>query len=207
VIVRRSVPFEDLNLMLTRLINNWVYGGAMAGLLFLLLLPALASGWSLALLAVVLQLPAYMLHQYEEHDDDRFRQFFNRTMFGGREVLSRAAVFVINVPGVWGVIAVSIYLARFVDIGFGLIAVYLVLVNALVHVIHALVFRSYNPGLATAVGIFLPVGGYGLWQIDRAGGGNASLQALGIGSALVIHAAIIAYAKHKSGSSSLAVGA
>jgi hypothetical protein len=193
--------------MLTRLINCWVYGGALAGLLILLLLPALAGGWSLALTAIVLQLPAYMLHQYEEHDDDRFRQFFNRTLFGGREVLSRAAVFVINVPGVWGVIAAAIYLARFVDIGFGLIAVYLTLVNALVHVVHAAVFHRYNPGLITAVGMFLPVSGYGLWQIERAGGGDASLHMLGLGLAVAIHAAILAYAKLKSGTNSLTAAA
>ncbi len=71
---------------------------AAGGLLLFALLPALVTGWSLALVAVLLQLPVYMLHQYEEHDDDRFRRFFNHTMFGGREVLSRRAVFVINVP-------------------------------------------------------------------------------------------------------------
>jgi hypothetical protein len=200
-----SAPTKDIKPMLTRLINYWVYGGALAGLLFLVLLPALAGGWSLALTAVVLQLPIYMLHQYEEHDNDRFRLFFNRTIFGGREVLSRAAVFMINVPGVWGVIAVSIYLARFVDIGFGLIAVYLTLVNALVHVLHAVVFHRYNPGLATAVGLFLPVGGYGLWQIERAGGGDAAMQMLGLGVAVVVHAAMLAYARHKSGTISLPV--
>jgi len=111
------------------------------------------------------------------------------------------------VPGVWGVIAVAIYLARFVDIGFGLIAVYLTLVNALVHVVHAAVFRRYNPGLTTAVGMFLPMGGYGLWQIERAGGGEPALHVLGLGVAVAIHAAILAYARHKSGTSALTAAA
>ena len=103
--------------MFTRLTHYWVYGGSLAGLLLLVLMPVLASGWPIALTMVFLQLPVYMLHQYEEHDDDRFRQFFNRVLFGGREVLSSAAVFLINVPGVWGVIAVSFCLAWSVNIG------------------------------------------------------------------------------------------
>ena len=184
--------------MLTRLINNWVYGGALAGLLLFALLPALVTGWSLALVAVLLCLPVYMLHQYEEHDNDRFRRFFNQTLFGGREVLSRGAVFVINVPGVWGVIAISFCLARFVNIGFGLIAVYLTLVNALVHVVAAVKQRHYNPGLATAVAVFLPASIFGLWQINEAGGGSPAMQALGLGAAIGIHVAIIAYARIKS---------
>jgi hypothetical protein len=184
--------------MLARLINYWVYGGALAGLLLLILLPALTTGWSLALVAVLLQLPVYMLHQYEEHDDDRFRQFFNHTMFGGREVLSRGAVFLINVPGVWGVIAVSFCLARFVNIGFGLIAVYLTLVNAVVHLGPAFALRRYNPGLVTAVAVFFPVGGFALWQINQAGGGSLAMQALGLGVAIGIHVAIIVYARLRS---------
>jgi hypothetical protein len=186
---------KEAKIMLARLINSWVYGGTLAGLLLLVLLPALATGWSLALVAVLLQLPVYMLHQYEEHDNDRFRQFFNQTMFGGREVLSRGAVFVINVPGVWGVIAASFCLARFVNIGFGLIAVYLTLVNAVVHVISAVALKRYNPGLVSAVAVFLPASIFGLWQIDQAGGGAVAMQALGLGSAIAIHVAILVYAR------------
>ncbi len=57
--------------MLSRLIANWVYGGFLAGLLLVLLEPVLTRSWAPALAAVFLQLPVYMLHQYEEHDHDR----------------------------------------------------------------------------------------------------------------------------------------
>jgi Na+-transporting NADH:ubiquinone oxidoreductase subunit NqrE len=105
---------------------------------------------------------------------------------------------VINVPGVWGVIGAAFCLARFVDIGFGLIAVYLTLVNALVHIASSLVLKRYNPGLASAVAVFLPVGGFGLWQIVAAGGGTAAMQALGLGSAVGTHLAIVGYARLKN---------
>lgn len=184
--------------MIKRLITHWVYGGALAGVLILCLFPLMARPWSAALAWTVLMLPVYMLHQYEEHDDDRFRLFFNQTIGGGKEVLSHLAVFVINVPGVWGVIAVSAYLAADVNIGFGLIAVYLALVNAAVHIVHALIFRKYNPGLITAIVLFIPAGSAAIWEIDRAGGGRWEMQALGIAIAVGIHAAIIGYVRWRS---------
>jgi hypothetical protein len=52
--------------MLDRLRDNWVYGGFLAALMLLALTPILESGWPLALLLIWLQLPVYMLHQYEE---------------------------------------------------------------------------------------------------------------------------------------------
>jgi hypothetical protein len=193
--VTSKPPTKESKIMLARLINYWVYGGTLAGLLLLVLMPALVTGWSVALVAVLLQLPTYMLHQYEEHDNDRFRQFANRVVFGNREVLSRGAIFVINVPGVWGVIAAAFFLARFVDIGYGLIAVYLTLVNAVVHVVAAVALKRYNPGLATAVIVFLPVGAFGWWQIVQSGGGSAGMQVLGLATAIGIHVAIVAYAR------------
>lgn len=183
--------------MVTRLIQYWVYGGFLAGILLLILLPELARTWSPALFAVFLQLPVYMLHQYEEHDDDRFRLFVNRTIGGGLDVLSPGAVFVINVPGVWGVIAASFLLSANVSPGYGLIAVYLTLVNALVHVAAALATRLYNPGLVSALLLFVPAGGLGLWQLQRTGEVGWADHLLGLLVAVGIHVAIIVYVQVK----------
>lgn len=62
--------------MLQRLISNWVYGGALAGVLLFALSPLLLAYWPPPLAATFLLLPAYMIHQFEEHDHDRFRRFF-----------------------------------------------------------------------------------------------------------------------------------
>ena len=70
--------------MLNRLFCYWVYGGALAGVLLLLLAPVLVGGWPLVLVATFLHLPAYRLHQWEEHDGDRFRLFFNATAVASR---------------------------------------------------------------------------------------------------------------------------
>jgi hypothetical protein len=177
--------------MLSRLTQNWVYGGFLAGILLLILLPELARDWSVALLTVFVQLPVYMLHQYEEHDHDRFRLFLNRAM--GGEVLSHQAVFVINVPGVWGVIAASFYLASRVSIGYGLIAIDLPLVNALVHIANAVGSRSYNPGLGTAVLLFLPATVFGICELQRTGEVWWYHHVVGVLVAIGIHLAIIVY--------------
>jgi hypothetical protein len=178
------------SVMRERLIRNWVYGGFLAALILLALYPLLMSGRPESLRLTFLFLPIYMLHQYEEHDDDRFRLFFNKTIGAGLEVLTPAAVFVINILGVWLVIALACYLAAFVDPGFGLIAIYLAVVNALVHIIHAVVFRGYNPGLLTAVLLFLPIGFHAIARLDAGVGMNA----IGVVVAIAIHAAIMIYA-------------
>lgn len=102
-------------------------------------------------------------------------------------------MFVINVPGVRGVIAISLYLAWCVTGGFALIAVYLVLVNGIAHAVGGLVLRGYNPGLVTAVVLFFPLGAYALWQVPLAHGGTLACHAIGLLIALTIHAAIVAY--------------
>jgi hypothetical protein len=179
--------------MIHRLIRFWVYGGFLAALLLLGLMPVICRSWSLPLVLVFLQLPFYMLHQLEEHDDDRFRKFVNGLIGGGHDLLSDRAVFVINVPGVWGVNLASILLAATWDVGFGLIGVYLSLVNALVHCAQAIRLRCYNPGLITALVLFVPAGGMGLWKVGFAGTVVPAYHILGLGAAVVIHLAIVSH--------------
>lgn len=177
--------------MIHRLVTNWVYGGFLAGLLLLFLAPLFVHGWQPALTAAFFCLPAYMLHQYEEHDNDRFRIFMNRILADGHDALTLPAVFIINVPGVWGVIALSLWLAFWVNPGLTLIAVYLPFFNALIHIAHAVFMRSYNPGLVSAVVLFLPVCGWCLWTIQRSGHGTPAMHAIGLASALGIHLIIV----------------
>jgi hypothetical protein len=175
--------------MLNRLVDSWVYGGFLAALLLLVLGPLFVVAWPPAMIATFLCLPAYMIHQYEEHDNDRFRVYMNQLIGKGREVLSRRAVFVINIAGVWGVLAVVLWLAAF-RIGFGLIAAYLLLLNGLIHIVPAIVTRRYNPGLVTSIVVFLPLSIYCLVTIQNAGGGTAMMHALGIGIAFAEHVVI-----------------
>ena len=177
--------------------RNWMYAGLVAGLFLLALVPLLVGAWSLPLLMVYLQLPIYLLHQVEEHHGDRFRQFVNDNIAGGLPALTTPAVVFINVPGVWGVNLLALYLARFVDLGLGLIAVCLTLVNAIAHVASTLVLRRYNPGLVTALVLFLPVGSWALVAIARAPGVTTTYHVIGLSIAVLIHAAILVHVKQR----------
>jgi hypothetical protein len=182
-------------IMFGRLIANWVYGGFLAGLLMLFLTPVLVRSWPAPLVATFLCLPAYMIHQYEEHDNDRFRLYVNQKI--GRDALSPLAVFVINVPGVWGTVGISLALAASIRVGFGLIAMYLLVLNGGIHLVQAVIAREYNPGLGTAVALFLPLGGYGIACIQQAGGGSLSMHVTGALLAIGIHVAIIVHVLRK----------
>ena len=173
--------------------RNWMYAGFVAGLFLLAVLPLVASGWSSAMVAVFLQLPVYMVHQVEEHTGDRFRRFVNTRVAGVPNALTTTAVVVINVPMLWGVDLAAIYLARYVAIGWGLIAIYLTLVNAVLHIVGAGVLRAYNPGLGSAVILFLPVGIWGLVAVAGSPGVTAVQHIVAFAFAIIVHAGLAAH--------------
>lgn len=151
------IPSPD-DTRLGRLMRHWVYGGTLAGVLLLVLAPLFMTGWTPGEIAAFLALPVYMLHQYEEHDDDRFRRFVNQVMAGGVEALTIRAVFVINILFVWFALALVLWLMRALDMGWGSIAAWFLIVNALAHLGPAIGLRRYNPGLWTGLALFLPLG-------------------------------------------------
>jgi hypothetical protein len=189
------------------IVGNWMYAGLTAGLFLLVLVPLLAGVWSLALLLVYLHGPVYMLHQVEEHAGDRFRHFVNLHIGHGRNALTTAAVILINIPGVWGINLAALYLARFVDVGLGLIAVYLMLVNAPTHIIAAAVLRGYNPGLGSAVILFLPLSLWTLWVLAHTPGVGALDHVIGLAVAVLIHVALVVHVLRRAESPSTPLAA
>ncbi len=176
--------------MFNRLVANWVYGGFLAGVLLLALTPIFAAGWDGATTLVFLALPVYMIHQYEEHDADRFRRFVNKRLGGGREILTQADVFWINIVGVWVLLAADLWLVGRFVIGWGVFAAYFLLANAALHILQAIHLRGYNPGLGTAIALFLPLGFAELATLQPVATLAQSLA--GAGVTLVVYAAIIA---------------
>jgi Protein of unknown function with HXXEE motif len=172
----------------------WLWGARAGAPVLLALLPLLSGVWTWTMLFVFLQQPAYMLHQIEEHSADRFRAWVNDRLNDGLPVLTPTAVAIINIGGVWAVNAASLLLTGLIDTGFGLIAVYLTLVNAAVHILGALALRGYNPGLITAVLLFLPLGGAGLVLLaPQPWGAHLGALAFVTGG----HAAIVIYVRHR----------
>lgn len=142
-----------------RLARGWVYGGILFLPVMIALMPFLFTGSAdrAELLLVYSALPVYMIHQFEEHDRDRFRRFANALLRPRHAGLSRVDVLVINIVLVWYLLTLSFVLAGAFGVGWGMIAAYALLVNGLAHVGQGVALRRYNPGLGTAVAAFLPL--------------------------------------------------
>ena len=178
---------------MNKIFTDWVYGGLVAGCLLLFLFPLFTIAWPTYMKLCYLTLPVYMIHQYEEWGQDRFRIFINQHIANGKDLLTHKAGFVINIFGVWGVIAISLYLAYYFEPGYAAIAAFLVLVNALVHIAAALVLKMYNPGLITAIFLFLPLGSYLVYSINQVQGVEVDYQYFGLLVAVAIHVGIVLY--------------
>jgi hypothetical protein len=173
------------------LVRDWQWPAAalFAGLFLLAIFPVYAAAAGLAGALVFIQLPIYMLHQWEEHAGDRFRLYVNRVVGAGLPVLTPRAAFWINSLGVWGVDLVAVYLAWLIAPSAGLVAGYMALVNAAAHIVQAVARREYNPGLVTAVLLFLPAGGWCVWEV----GAGVGSHLIGLAAALAFNAVFIGH--------------
>jgi hypothetical protein len=61
------------------------------------------------------------------------------------------------------------------------------------HVLHAIIFGAYNPGLGTAIATFIPLGIYALITIQRSGAGTLWMHATGLVTTIGIHVLIIVH--------------
>lgn len=169
---------------------HWVAGAAFMAVALLALVPLLLRmAWPLPLLLLFLQLPAYMLHQVEEHAGDRFRTHINTVVCGGREGLRTLDVLWINIAGVWFIDGAALYAAVLVRPGWGLAAPYLMLVNAISHIGAAIALRGSNPGLLTAVFVFIPLSVATLATVPATLSDHVAALAI----AIAIHAAIVVH--------------
>lgn len=138
--------------MLSRIFQNWAYAALPFALFLLGLYPFVGADIELL---VYLSLPIYMIHQFEEHDDNRFALYLNAMMGKDRRGLDPRDVWVINVIFVWFFL-LAVFYAASVSPGWGVLAAYLLAINGFVHTVWALRFRAYNPGLWTAIALFIP---------------------------------------------------
>ena len=140
-----------------------------------------------------------MLHQYEEHDADRFRTFVNGFLGEDRVGLSPSDVLIINVVGVWMVTACVVGLCVLVHPGWAVTAAYLLAVNAIAHIGQGVALRRYNPGLGTSVLLFLPLAALIFWSAGSVATLGQHLAALVL--VVGLHALIAVRAMRPVGSS------
>jgi hypothetical protein len=185
----KTLPLNTL--ALNWLGKNWVTGAAFMAAGFVALVPAIASLLPLGLFLIFLHTPGYMIHQVEEHQGDRFRRFVNYRMFGGLNVLRVSDVLVINLPLVWGLNLGAFYAALAWGAGYGLVAPYTMLVNAVSHFGTSIRFKSYNPGVVTSALIFVPLSVLTIWIVGTVPSVGFTQHLIGFGLAILIHALIM----------------
>lgn len=183
---------------------QWPYATLFAASFLAILAPIVFRFAGLPLGLVYLQLAIYMVHQYEEHAGDRFRTWVNHMIGQGDDVLTRPATFWINSIFVWLLDLVAIYLACFVDLSFGLIAIYLPMLNAFGHIIPAVIKKQYNPGLCTSVALFLPLGLLSAYWVSRSAASTLEAHILALAVAIAVHAMIIVHVRRRLSQLSLA---
>jgi uncharacterized protein with HXXEE motif len=101
----------------------------------------------------------YMLHQIEEHLwPGGFRQFTNSHVFeSGRDdwPVDAGGVALVNIGYVWLPVAAAALFPHALR-WLGLAWIGLTLINAVIHIATTIRCRGYNPGLVTAILLFLP---------------------------------------------------
>ncbi|RUX04937.1 HXXEE domain-containing protein [Mesorhizobium sp. M2A.F.Ca.ET.037.01.1.1] len=170
------------------LADYWVVGAGFMAASLVAVAPVVPL--PLPVFLIFLHSPVYMVHQVEEHTGDRFRKFANEHVFGGRDALTVASVLVINLPFVWGINLLALYAALLWGPAWGLVAPYVMIVNALAHLVTSARLRKYNPGLVTSALLFLPLSVVTIWTIGRTAGLLPHL--IGAALAVLLHLAIIA---------------
>lgn len=141
------------------LAKRWVVAAGFLAAAFIAVFPLISARYPVSAQLIYLCSPAYMIHQVEEHSHDRFRGFVNQRLFACSSAMTVSDVLIINLPLVWGVNLLSAYAACLVAPGYGLLAAYAMLINGLGHIVMAAMLRIYNPGLITAIALFVPLSG------------------------------------------------
>jgi hypothetical protein len=164
------------------ILHNWSRAGLVLAVVLLALAPLVFESMGLAVFLIYLWLPLLMLHQYEEHATGELLKWYERRMPGIAPFLTERKLLLVNLGSGWLLFTIALYAAFFVHPGLGLAATYIALVNASMHIGQALRWRAYNPGLWTALILFIPGGVYTIFALSAAGATRAeNLIGLGIG--------------------------
>lgn len=156
------------------LIENWMKLGTYAVPLILFMFFSSIKEHPDSILAdtklmSVLLLIAYLIHQFEEHWIDllgnqyAFYEYLNEVLLdllGSQDSsvmpASPSAIFMINTSLVWLVGIIAIWSSK--TYLFPALAMNgIVLVNAISHILSGILKHSYNPGLLSAIVIFIPL--------------------------------------------------
>lgn len=153
--------------------REWMRAGLVVAVFLLIYLTVLVAPTNLALYAMLLCAPLYMLHETEEYlFPGGFAQFANRDLYQQdpeQGLTDETAVFWINMGYIWLPLPVCGLLAAY-DLRFAAWMPYFLIFQALVHVLLSVAARRwYNPGLLTALFLHVPFAVWAIHLLQAAG--------------------------------------
>jgi len=179
--------------------TNWIYKNwakicIILSVVVTLIIFLVVKTSDVLLFLIWIQIPIYLLHQFEEHSwPGGFKKFFNKEIFhveDGEYPLNDTNIFWINVPIIW--ILMPIFAAlSYVNLFFGLWIPYFAVFNSLTHVVAAIIKRKYNPGLFVSLILGIPVATYTLWLFYTLMNIPLIITILSLLSVLLLHLAIV----------------
>jgi hypothetical protein len=175
-------------------LENWSRAGLVTAVVLVSLAPLVYVRTGVPQLLIFLWLPFYMLHQFEEHGQGTLLEFYRRMMPHIAPNLTERKLLVVNLGTVWLFFVGSIYAAFYNQWSLALYPPYLSLVNAVMHMGQLIAWRTYNPGLWTALVLFIPGAIYTIHAVTAIGATlNDNLVAFAL--AVLVHAFFFALGK------------
>jgi hypothetical protein len=177
--------------------NNWAKLSLFLAIIVTVLIYIFIKPDNLLLFLIWIQLPIYLLHQFEEHNWNGFKNYVNRNVFKVKEddfPLNDKIIFWVNIPVVWILIPIFAGLSS-VNIMFGLWIPYFAVFNSLTHVIVSIRNQEYNPGLIVSLILGIPVGIYALIIFYSHITVPAIITILSIFFAILLHLILLGYIK------------
>ncbi len=182
--------------LLDYLYKHWAPMCLPMAFLSLIILGTYFNRFSLIEFLIWLQVPIYLIHQFEEHAcPGGFKDFVNKVIFKQEKdiPLDDRSIFWINIPVVWLGFPIFAAVSSFWING-GIWIIYVSLINGTIHIIGALRFLRYNPGLAASVFLNLPLSIYTLVKLPQLATISPLTHIISVIIAIAIHITIVGYA-------------
>jgi hypothetical protein len=180
--------------MISWFYKNWAKLCIVLSIIVTILILLVVKTNNILLFLIWIQIPIYLLHQFEEHSwPGGFKKFFNQEIFhveNGEYPLNEENIFWINVPIIWIIMPIFATLS-YINLFFGLWIPFFALFNSSTHIIAAIIKRKYNPGLFISLILGIPVATYTLWLFYTLMDVPLIITLLSLLAVILLHLAII----------------
>jgi len=180
------------------LYKNWSKLSLGLALVLTLLIIVFIKPSNTLLFLIWIQIPIYLLHQFEEHSKNGFKNYVNKTVFkvsDGDYPLNDKNIFWINIPIIWILMPLFAILSSINPL-IGLWIPFFGVINSLSHVIFSIVNKQYNPGLIVSLVLGIPVGIYTLIIFYSNLNISYLVTGLAIGFAIILHLIVLLYIRN-----------